>query len=225
MKKLLVFLALVILVSMTGCSLSNPTSQTTTGSTTTTTTTSTTPSGATTTNTIEPIWVPTNPPTYTDDPAITELPAGLFFEKPVPFGQSAINQDGIEITVLSYVTGDQAWDTIKNANAANLPSAADAQYVLITMKIKNVSSHGEPYQFYGTFFDLIAGTNKVYRSRDTNVNVILPSSGQYQKLEKSLNHGDEYIGSVYFYILKGESKLTLVWSNINNNYQLFFAVS
>lgn len=218
MKKIIILLALsVLLITVSGCSIINPTSNKTTG---TTATASTSPSGTTT---IEPNWLPTSTSPHTDTP-ISELPAGFFLEKPIPYGQSAINQDGIQITVLSYITGDPAWQIIKNASPANIPPAADAQYVLVTLKVKSISSHGEPYQFWGTYFDLVADSAKVYRSRDANVNVIYPASGQYQKLEASLNHGDEFTGSVYFYILKGEISLTLVWSNINNLYKLYFAV-
>lgn len=223
MKKLVILLTLAVLVSMTGCSSLNSTNQPTISSTTITTTTSTTVSGTTTTTTIEPIWTETHSSPDTDIPTST-LPAGFFLDKPIPFGQPAINQDGIQITILGYVTGEQAWDIIKNANAANIAPAADAQYILITIKIKNISSHEEPYKFWGTYFDLVVGSTKVYRSRDMSVNVIHPTAGQYQKLEATLNHGDEFTGSVCFYILQGETSLTLVWSNFYGNYQLYFAV-
>lgn len=222
MKKLLIILALIALIVTSGCTMLNPTSQPTTGSTTTFTTTSGMLSASTTT--LEPIWTPTQ---YSPDTDIvtSTLPAGFFPDRPIPQGQAAVNQDGIEITVLGYVIGDQAWSIIHDANPNNIPPAADAQYVLITVKIRNVSSNQQPYMFWGTYFDLVAGLTKVYRSQDININIIQPASGQYQKLEASLNHGDEFTGSVYFYILKSETSLTLVWSNINNNYKFYFAVN
>ncbi len=221
MKILIIVLALIMIIVTSGCSLLNPTSQPSTSSTTITTTTSTTPSGTTTTTNIEPTWTETTSHPDTDIPT-SDLPAGFFLENPIPFGQPAVNQDGIQITVLSYVSGEQAWQIIKNSSPANVPPASGAQYVLITIKIKNVSSHGEPYKFWGTYFDLIVDSHKVFHSSD--INIIYPASGTYQKLEADLNHGDEFTGSIHFYILQNETSMTLCWSNINGNYKLFFAV-
>ena len=201
MKKIIILLALFVLVTMPGCGQ---------------------PGSTTTPNTNS---VPVTPPiqTYSSPTSPTDnLPSGFFLDNPIPFGQSATNSEGFEITVLSITSGEQAWQIIENANSVNLPPAADAQYILITIRVKNVSSHGEPYAFWGTFFELYGGSGRLYQASD--VNIIYPANGTYQKLEGNLNHGDELSGSIHFYIPQSETGFTLVWSDYYGYNKLFFAV-
>jgi hypothetical protein len=158
--------------------------------------------------------------TYPDTNTPTTLPSGLDQDNAVHLGQSAINAEGIQITVVDFVTGDQAWEIIKNANSVNVPPDKGMQYVLITIKVKNVSSREQPYMFWGTYFDLVSGSGKVFHAYD--INIIYPTNGIYQKLEGELNHGDELTGSVHFYIPRNDTEQFLVWSDYYGHNKLFF---
>jgi uncharacterized protein YceK len=205
MKKLIILLVLAVLViTVSGCTFISATSSPTTSITAPQTSTSTTSS--------QP---DTNKPTST-----TQISSSQ--DNPVPLGQSAINAEGIEITVLSLTSGGQAWEIIENANSVNVPPAAGMQYILITIKVNNISSRQEPYTFWGTYFELVGGSGKVFHAYD--INIIYPTNGIYQKLEADLHHGDEFTGSIHFYIPQSETGLTLVWSDYYGYNKLFFAV-
>ncbi|MGD0779489.1 MAG: DUF4352 domain-containing protein [Dehalococcoidales bacterium] len=218
MKKLLISLTLVALIVMPGCGLTGSPNYTTPI---TIIVTSTTPSYPTTST--APTTTPVTTPPYSDTNIPTStLPAGFFLDNPVPLGQSAVNAEGIQITVVDFVTGDDAWEIIKNANSVNVPPDKGMQYILITIKLKNVSSREEPYMFWGTYFDLVGGSGKVFHAYD--INIIYPTKGIYQKLEGELNHGDEVTGSVHFYVPQNETGLTLVWSDYYGYNKLYFAI-
>lgn len=182
---------------------------------------------------VEPTPVPETPspaPAPAPAPAPTPEPMppiGLSRDNPVPMGQSLLTDDGIEITVLNFAKGNQAWEVILEANRFNDPPSADMQYVIIVVKVVNISSKDEPERV-GTDFDLVGSSNRVFSG--TERSVVLPGEGEFKSFEGfmgvELYHGGEDTGALDFYIPENESDLVLIYDKFSlfGDNKLFFEV-
>ena len=165
---------------------------------------------------------PVNPPTTTQ-PASAPAPLGLSRDNPVPMGQSLVTPQGIELTMLNIIKGNAAWDIIHEANQFNDPPDAGMQYILITVKAKNVSSEEEPYLISDMDIGLVGSSNKVVYTFDRSV--VLPDEGDLSELWVETYHGGEVIGSLHFYIPNNETNLVLIWdAGIFNKNKRFYEV-
>jgi hypothetical protein len=151
--------------------------------------------------------IPTPTPTPTPTPIIVVI--GSSKGNPVPMGQPLITPEGFEITVLGSLKGIQAWDIIYGANKYNDPPANGMQYVLIDVKVRNLTSKNEPSKINEYDFELVGSSNKIFSTLDKSS--VLPDEGIGSRLDAELYRGGETSGNVHFYIPQNETGLTLIW--------------
>lgn len=157
------------------------------------------------------------------EPIPTSTPSvGLSRNNPLPMGESLVTPEDIEITVLNSTKGDQAWEIIQKANQFNDPPANGMQYILITVKVKNISSQKEPWAYTDLYFELVGSSNKVFHTFDKSA--VLPDEGMLSKLRAELYHGGEATGSLSFYIPQNETNLVLTWRGLIETSRRFFEV-
>lgn len=137
---------------------------------------------------------------------------GLSRNNPVPIGQSLVTSTGISIRVTVFNDGPQAWNIIQPANMFNNPPPSGMKYILVTVDVKNISSQTEPYSVDYSDFSLVGSSNVSFTSYDLSTSVVLPKSGIYSELDKSLYHDGETEGSIHFTIPQNETNLVLVYS-------------
>ena len=156
---------------------------------------------------------------------VIEPAVGLSRDNPLPMGESLITPEGIEITVVNLIKGNQAWEIIHEANMFNDPPASGMQYIIITVKVKNISSEEEPESVSDWDFELIGSSNKVFHG--TERSVVLPDEGSLSGLWVDLYHGGKETGSLDFYVPADETNLVLIWDcsyNIFKENKRFFEV-
>jgi hypothetical protein len=189
MKVVTGILCLLISISiiLTGCSKS------------TTATVAQTSAGSTTSTSI----------TATTSKPIASTAVGFGRSNPVPMGQSIV-ADGMSVTVTKLTSGAAAWDIIHSANEFNEAPSQGMQYILITLKVNNISSSIEPYDVYYAYYSLFGSSNVEYKSFSKTV--VLPDSGEYHELNTTLSHGGQTVESLSFYLPQNETNLVLVWS-------------
>jgi len=140
----------------------------------------------------------------------SSTPLGSSRDNPLPMGQSLVTTEGIEITVISLISGEDAWEVINKANwLFNESPGSGMKYLIITLKVRNLSSKVEPEDIYSWDFHVVGSSNKAFR--DSDQPVVLPDTGNLKDLNASLYHGGEDIGSCDFYVPEGETDLILVW--------------
>lgn len=164
----------------------------------------------------------TSTPSTTTTPA---NPAGSTKDNPLPFGQSLVTPDGIEISMTGLVEGESAWKIVEEANMFNDEPEAGSKYVLINLTVKNISSAKEPRNIGSGDFALVGSSNKIFNTFDKVIT--LNSSGTYSKLDASLYHGGSDSGCLAFYVPSGESDYTLIWKpmfSFNESDKRYFAV-
>ena len=118
-------------------------------------------------------------------------------------GKSFITSEGMQVTVLSATYGDQAWEILQKANQFNPTPASGMQYILIDIKLQNVSSQPDPWEYlfvYWDLFELVGSSNTAYHTYDDNV--VLPEEGDIRNTRTILHHGDEANGTLSFTYLK-----------------------
>ena len=150
---------------------------------------------------------------------------GLKKANPVPMGKSFITSEGMQVTVLSATYGDQAWEILQKANQFNPTPASGMQYILIDIKLQNVSSQPDPWEYlfvYWDLFELVGSSNTAYHTYDDNV--VLPEEGDIRNTRTILHHGDEANGTLSFYIPQTEKQLVLTWLGSTTADNRFFAV-
>jgi len=140
---------------------------------------------------------------------VIELALGLSRDNPLPMGKSLVTLEGIEITVVNLIKGNQAWEIIHEANMFNDPPASGMQYIIITVKVKNTSSEEEPCLVSDWDFELVGSSNKVFHG--TERSVVLPDEGSLSGLWVDLYHGGQETGSLDFYVPADETNLVLIW--------------
>jgi DMSO/TMAO reductase YedYZ molybdopterin-dependent catalytic subunit len=150
---------------------------------------------------------------------------GLNKENPVPMGKAYVTSEGIEVTVISLVEGEQAWEILQKANQFNPSPTSDLQYALITIQLKNISSQQNPWEYYFVYwdlFELIGSSNKAFHTYDEVV--VLPDEGNIGLAKTTLYHGDEASGILSFYIPQNEKNLVLTWLGQTKADNRFFEV-
>jgi len=123
--------------------------------------------------------------------------------------KSLVTPEGIEITVVDLIEGNRAWEIIHEANMFNDAPVVGMQYVIITVRVKNISSEEEPERVSAIDFELVGSSNKVFHSYERSV--VLPREGSLSELWVELYHGGEETGSLHFYIPENETNLVLIW--------------
>lgn len=165
----------------------------------------------------------TTPPPTEEPPPTPSV--GLSRDNPLPMGESLVTPEGIEVTVVNLIKGNQAWEIIHEANMFNDPPASGMQYIIITVKVKNISSEEEPESVSDWDFELIGSSNKVFHG--TERSVVLPDEGSLSGLWVDLYHGGKETGSLDFYVPADETNLVLIWDcsyNIFKENKRFFEV-
>ena len=209
MKKLLAVLALALILLAAGCENKEEAASPGVSPTAPATTTSFAPEASPEDNAA--------PPAASLTPYSAASP-GFGRDNPLPMGQALTMPDGIEITVLRVVKGPRAWGIIREANRYNEPPAAGMQYIIVTIKVRNISSEGEPATC-GNIIQVGSETTAaigLIGSSDREIYgfekaVVLPYDGDFTELRAELYHGDETTGSLCFYIPEDETGLNLVW--------------
>jgi len=158
-----------------------------------------------------------NMTTDTSKPATSTAANGLSRTSPIPMGETLI-VDGISITVTKLTDGTAAWDIIHSLNEFNEEPSTGMKYVLVTLKVSNISSNTEPYDVYYAYFTLFGSSNIEYRSSEKTV--VLADSGDYHELNAILSHGEQTTGSISYYITQNETNLVLV-SSLGNSDRYF----
>ena len=161
---------------------------------------------ATPTSTPARTLVPTPTPTSTPT---SSTAAGFSRGNPVPMGRSLVTE-GIEITVVRVLNGAPAWELLSPDDLLNEPPAPGMKYVLVTVKVRNVSSSTEPYSVDYFDFSLVGSSNIAFNPFD--ILVFLPDTGDESELSVSLYRGGEKVGSIAFYVPENETGLVLVSS-------------
>jgi hypothetical protein len=142
----------------------------------------------------------TNTPTTTSE-------VGLSRSNPVPRGSSLVTPDGIEITITNVITGDDAWEILDDASWLNDEPDTGYQYVIVTVKVRNVSGD-EPYSINYYDFSLIGNSNVEYNYNDNYA--WLPDSGDLTELDTSLYIGGQCTGSIAFYLPEDETNVIMI---------------
>jgi len=165
----------------------------------------TTPTSTSTTTAPAPL-----PTTFNPTSIPTSTAPGFSKEHPLPMGESLITPDGYEITVLEAIKGEQAWEMVKNAAVYNPSPDPGMEYIIITIKVKNISDDigWSP----NVNFRLIDSANILHNSWDKVV--ILPDGGWWYEPWENLNIGDEATGRLCFQMPVGESNPVLLWGLI-----------
>ena len=159
--------------------------------------------------------------TETDSVPLAEL--GLSRDNPLPMGEWLLTPEGIKVTMVNLIEGNQAWGIIQEANMFNDPPGEGMHYVIVTVKVKNISSEDEPCLVSDIDFELIGSSNKVFHCYDRSV--VLPDEGSLSELWIELYHGGEEIGSLHFYTPEDETNLVLIWaSGFRSENKRFFEV-
>ena len=124
---------------------------------------------------------------------------------------------------MGSIKGAGAWAVIQGANVFNEPPSAGMQYVIVTIKAKNISSKAEPYSLWLDMdLALIGSSNRVYYTYDRLV--ILPDEGELSDFDAELYHGGEHVGSLAFYVPENETDLILVESFFLEEYKVYYEV-
>ena len=160
--------------------------------------------------------------TKTVPPTTTSF--GYSRDNAVPMMQTFLTPDGIELTVMAMIGGIEAWGVIHTANQFNEEPSQGMQYVIITIKAKNISSEKEPYSLlWDLSLSLIGSSNIVFNTFDKPV--VLLDEGHLSDLDAELYHNGEYTGSIAFYIPENETDLILIEDFFLEDYKLFFEVN
>ena len=131
---------------------------------------------------------------------------------PVSMGTPLTTPNGVETTVIRLIKGAEAWNILLNANEFNDPPAAGMQYVIVTVRVKNISAEDDPVLVSDVDFSLTGSSNKVFGTYDRSA--VLPSEGDLAVLERKLFRGGEQVGSMHFYTPENESNLVLIWKKV-----------
>lgn len=158
----------------------------------------------------EPPPTPPTPPPPSPPPEDSDPSMGKSRMTPVPFFHPYLTKEGFEITVSNLTQGEEAWQIIKQANSLNSPPEQDKEYVLVSVKVKNVSTAKDPSSIDRYFFSLIGSSDKLIETYHREV--FLPSDGAYKELKANLYHGDETEGTIVFYVPKYEYGMRLIWN-------------
>ena len=158
----------------------------------------------------------TVPPTTT--PAPTEPPAtpapGMGESNPFPRGETLISTDGFAITILDVFGGEAAWDIIRDADAATEAPEEGMQYLLVQVRVHNVSSKDNPQTLMAAVsFSYVGDASTIYFLDDRPVT--LPSEGAYKGFgtggSVSLAHGAEETGYLSYYVPSTDTRMILIY--------------
>jgi hypothetical protein len=150
--------------------------------------------------------------TSVSTPAITHpqsAAGGTSRASALPFGQSLVTPDGFQVSISSVSAGSAAWAMAKEANKFNDEPDPGHKYILLSVKVKNISSKDEPVYIGGSEFKLVGSSNKIFNTFDKSL--VLPDSGPFKSLSGSIYRGGELSGGIHFQIPENEANLVLIW--------------
>jgi hypothetical protein len=146
-------------------------------------------------------------PTQTPYPTATPEPArGESRRNPAQIGDSLlVRQDSwfsgsamLELELLSLVSGDQAWDMVRQANMFNDPPGEGREYILAEFRVKVLEVEEEPYEMSHAMFDAVSADGRVYGE-------FISVAGLEPSLRIELYEGAEHIGWTYFLVERDDT--------------------
>lgn len=81
--------------------------------------------------------------------------------EPAPFG-TAVTTENWQITVTDVLLGDEAWDTLLQANQFNDPPPEGMTYVLIKVKARYLGQNDVPAQIFSYHLNLLGDSGTLY---------------------------------------------------------------
>ncbi len=100
--------------------------------------------------------------TFPDSVEVTADPAdGTSLNDPAAAG-SFIATENWECTVLEVLRGSDAWDAVYEASQYNDEPEAGMEYVLVRVKVRNISQNNEPQSMDDSLFELVGDNKEVY---------------------------------------------------------------
>lgn len=140
---------------------------------------------------------------------------------PVPFGKPYLTKQGLEITAVELRDGGSAWSVIQEANRYNDEPGPNMKYVIVTFKVKNVSSPQEYVYVSDADFDLVGSSNVLFHTFDKGA--VLEDEGRLSEFSETLYHGGSHTASAHFYVPQNETNMLLVWDPFLTD-KIYFAL-
>jgi hypothetical protein len=98
------------------------------------------------------------------DPDLADVAAtdeGISRKDPLPMGEPATTDDW-QATLLEVLRGDEAWETIREANRYTDPAAKGTEYVLARIAVRNISIRDAAASIGGSRFRATGSNNILY---------------------------------------------------------------
>jgi hypothetical protein len=140
---------------------------------------------------------------------------------PVPFGKPFLTKQGLEITATDIHNGGSAWSIIQEANMFNDEPDPDMKYVIVTFKVRNVSSPKEYVYVSDADFDLVGSSNLLFHTFDKSA--VLEDEGPLSAFRETLYHGGSHTASTHFYVPQNETDMLLIWDPFLSD-KIYFAL-
>ena len=130
--------------------------------------------------------------------------AGAAVDDPAPAG-TVIATRQWEFTVLEVVRGDAAWDALYKANEYNDEPEMGMEYVLLRLKVRNISDEDAPYNCDNDLFKIVGDNKTIYDSPYLTV--------PEPELDAWLYPNGETEGWIALQVAEDESGLILILSD------------
>jgi len=129
--------------------------------------------------------------------------SGLSVDDPAPAG-AVVAGEQWEFSVLEMLRGDEAWDALSEASEYNDPPDDGMEYVLVRLKVRNISEDDEPRWVGWSMVELVGDNKEVY----DNIFATVPES----ELDAWLFPNGEAEGWIALQAAEGETGLILIFS-------------
>lgn len=159
----------------------------------------------------------------TSNQNVIELGQGFFIDNPLPVGKSIITPEGIEITLINYLDGDEVWKIIQDISEFNKAPKRGYKYALATIKVKNVSEDKEVVWVEDRSFAMVGDSGNKFYTYDKLI--VLPLVGPIKDLSGVLiDYGKEVTVTLHFYLPNNEKNLVLISGKGSEENKRFFKV-
>jgi hypothetical protein len=138
-------------------------------------------------------------------PSETPVPLGSSRSHPVPFGESVVADNGLEVTVLDVKRGADAWATIHAYGIINPEPDEGMEYVLVRVRAKYLGDPAHTQRVSATHFRAVGELGVIY---DPQIFTVLG-----KRLASELFGGAATEGELAYQVGEGEQGLVLIYDS------------